>query len=152
MYRHIIVAIDDSPTSRKALDEAITLAKVHDARLDIVHAIDDQLVHVFHADGMITSKANELNHVLVSNGEALVEHAVDRARDSGIEAQPRLLHGHGEHADDMIAEAIKDSGADLLVIGSHGRRGVRRLLLGSIAENLVRKAGISVLIVRGMAD
>ena len=152
MYRHIIVAIDNSLTSRKALDEAITLAKVHDARLDIVHAIDEQLVHVFHADGVTTSKANELKHVLISNGEELVDHAVDRARAGGVDAHPRVLYGHGEHADDLIAEALQDSGADLLVIGSHGRRGVRRLLLGSIAENLVRKAGISVLIVRGMAD
>lgn len=152
MYRHIIVAIDNSLTARKALDEAITLAKAHNARLDIMHAVDEQLVHVFHADGVTTSKANELKHVLVSNGEELVDHAVDRARDSGVAAHPCLLRGHGEHADDLIAAAIEHSGADLLVIGSHGRRGVRRLLLGSIAENLVRKAGISVLIVRGMAD
>lgn len=152
MYRHIIVAIDNSLTARKALDEAITLAKVHNARLDIVHAIDEQLVHVFHADGITTSNANELKHVLVSNGEELVDQAAELARASGVDAHPRVLRGHGEHADEQIAEALQDSGADLLVIGSHGRRGVRRLLLGSIAENLVRKAGISVLIVRGMAD
>ncbi len=152
MYRHIIVAIDNSLTARKALDEAITLASAHGARLDIVHAIDEQLVHVFHAGGVTTSKANELKHVLVTNGEELVDHAVDRARAGGVEAHPVVLHGHGEHADDLIAQAIIDSGADLLVIGSHGRRGVRRLLLGSIAENLVRKADISVLIVRGLSE
>lgn len=152
MYRHIFIAIDDSDTSQKALDEAITLAKVHGARLEIAHAIDEQLVHVFHAGGVTTTRAHELHHVLVSGGEEVLAKAAEKAQGAGVEAHTRLLKGHGQHADDLIAEAVAASGADLLVVGSHGRRGVRRLLLGSVAENLVRKVGISVLIVRGLHD
>jgi len=74
---------------------------------------------------------------------------MQKARDAGVETRSRLLKGHGERADDLIADAVRESGADLLVVGSHGRRGVRRLLLGSVAENLIRKAGVSVLVVRG---
>ena len=149
MYRHIFVAIDDSPTSRKALKEAISLAKIHGATLEIAHAIDENLVHVFHSKGMTTTTRKELKKVLRTDAEACLEHAVERARKAGVEAAPRLLRGHGEHSSDVIASAIRESGADLLVVGSHGRRGVRRLFLGSVAENLVRKVGISVLMVRG---
>ena len=149
MYQHIFVAIDDSPTSRKALKEAISLAKIHSATLEIAHAIDENLVHVFHSKGMTTTTRKELKKVLRTDAEACLEHAVERARKAGVEAAPRLLRGHGEHSSDVIASAIRESGADLLVVGSHGRRGVRRLFLGSVAENLVRKVGISVLMVRG---
>jgi nucleotide-binding universal stress UspA family protein len=149
MYRHIFVAIDDSPTSRKALKEAISLAQIHGATLEIVHAIDENLVHVFHSKGMTTTTRNELKQVLRTNAEGCLERAAERARQAGVKTASRLLRGHGEHSSDLIASAIQESGADLLVVGSHGRRGVRRLFLGSVAENLVRKVGISVLMVRG---
>jgi nucleotide-binding universal stress UspA family protein len=150
MYRHILVAIDDSDTSQKALQEAITLAKLHGASLDIAHAIDEHLVHVFNAGGSTTASTHELKHVLVAGGEDVLGRAAAQARAAGIEPTTRLLRGHGQHPDDLIAEAVEVAQADLLVVGSHGRRGVRRLLIGSVAENLVRKVGISVLIVRGL--
>ncbi|MBW7861842.1 MAG: universal stress protein [Rhodocyclaceae bacterium] len=150
MYRHVFVAIDDSATSQKALEEAITVARIHGAELEIAHAIDEQLVHVFHAGGVTTTSASQLKNVLVSSGEEVLTRAVEHARTAGVQARAHLIKGHGKHADDLIADAVQSSGADLLVVGSHGRRGVRRLLLGSVAENLVRKVGISVLIVRGM--
>jgi nucleotide-binding universal stress UspA family protein len=98
---------------------------------------------------MTTTTRKELKQVLQTDAEACLERAVERARKAGVEAAPRLLRGHGEHSSDVIASAIRESGADLLVVGSHGRRGVRRLFLGSVAENLVRKVSISVLMVRG---
>nr|WP_296749573.1 universal stress protein [Thioalkalivibrio sp.] len=149
MYRHIFVAIDDSPTSRKALKEAISLAQIHGATLEIAHAIDENLVHVFHAKGMTTTTRKELKKVLRTDAEACLESAVKQAEKAGVKATPRLLRGHGEHNSDLIASAIQESQADLLVVGSHGRRGVRRLFLGSVAENLARKVSISVLMVRG---
>lgn len=152
MYRHILVAIDDSDTSNKALQEAIALAKLHEADLEIAHAIDEHLVHVFNARGDTATSVHELKHVLVAGGEDVLGRATGQAEAAGIRAKTRLLRGHGQHADDLIATAVEDSRADLLVVGSHGRRGVRRLLLGSVAENLVRKVGISVLIVRGLPD
>lgn len=147
MYKHVLIAIDDSDTSRKALEEAVAVAKAHNASLEIVHAIDEHLMHVFKANGK-----HELKHVLVAGSEDLLERAAAQAREGGIEAKTKLLRGHGEHADDLIATAVKAAKADLLVVGSHGRRGVRRMLIGSVAENLVRKVSVSVLIVRGMTD
>lgn len=149
MYKHVFIAIDESRTSQKALDEAIGVAKVHSALLEIAHAIDEHLVHVFHSGGVTTSNANQLKDALESGGKGVLNRALEQAQAAGVNARIHMLRGHGEHTDDLIAEAVKSSGADLLVVGSHGRRGVRRLLLGSVAENLVRKVGISVLIVRG---
>jgi len=149
MYRCIFVAIDDSPTSHKALREAIALAEIHGATMEIAHAIDENVMHVFHSKGMTTTTRNELKQVLRTQGEDCLERATERARQAGIHVKPHLLRGHGEHSSDLIASAVRESEADLLVVGSHGRRGVRRLLLGSVAENLVRKVGISVLVVRG---
>ncbi|TVP87272.1 MAG: universal stress protein [Thioalkalivibrio sp.] len=149
MYRHIFVAIDDSATSHKALREAISLCQIHGATLEIGHAIDENLVHVFHSKGMNTTTRNELKQLLQTNAADCLERAAERARQAGVKTEPSLLRGHGEHSADLIAAAVANSGADLLVVGSHGRRGVRRLLLGSVAENLVRKVHVSILVVRG---
>ncbi len=152
MYRHIIVAVDDSHTSRMALDEAIGLARLHHARLEIVHAVDESLVQAFNTHGVALVNARQLEQALVDNGNTVLSDALERARAAGVEAGTRLLATQDTHSADQIAEAVVDSGADLLVVGSHGRRGVRRLLLGSVAENLMRKVSISVLIVRGKHD
>lgn len=150
MYRHIIVAIDDSDTSRKALEEAILVARVQGASLEIVHATDESQMHVFHAGGMTTMSRDTVMHTASGHANACLEQAQARASEAGIQARTRLLHGNGQQPADLIADAVRTSDADLLVVGSHGRRGVRRLLLGSVAADLVRKVSISTLIVRGM--
>lgn len=149
MYRHILVAIDDSQTSRKALDEAVALAKLHGATLEIAHAVDESLVQAFNTHGVALVDPRQIEHALVESGRVIVEQAITTARASGVEATPRLLMTQDTHTADQIAEAVEAAGADLLVVGSHGRRGVSRLLLGSVAERLIRKVGVSVLIVRG---
>lgn len=149
MYKHILVAIDDSQTSRKALDEAIALAKLHGARLEIAHAVDESLVQAFTTHGAVLADARQLEGALVSGGQALLDEAVATARAAGLEPGRHLLVSADRHADEQIAKVVETAGADLLVVGSHGRRGVRRLLLGSVAENLLRKVTVSMLIVRG---
>lgn len=150
MYKHILVAIDDSRTSRKALDEAIALAKLHGARLDIAHAVDESMVQAFTTHGAVLADSHQLGGAMETGGEALLDEAVQTARAAGLEPGRHLLVSEDRHADDQIATAVERTGADLLVVGSHGRRGVERLLLGSVAESLLRKVTVSVLIVRGM--
>ena len=149
MYKHILVAIDDSQTSRKALDEAIALAKLHGAGLDIAHAVDESLVRAYAAHGAVLANAKQLEQAMLAGGQSVLDEGVATARAAGLEPGHRLLVSEDLHADDQIARAVEEAGADLLVVGSHGRRGVRRLLLGSVAENLLRKVAVSVLIVRG---
>ncbi|MBW7862235.1 MAG: universal stress protein [Rhodocyclaceae bacterium] len=149
MYKHIMVAIDDSQTSRKALEEAIAIARLHGAPLEIVHAVDEALVQAFKSHGAALADLGHLEQALEEGGSSLLEEAVDAAKSAGVEARKRLLTFPDTHAADQIATAAVESEVDLLVVGSHGRRGVRRLLLGSVAENLVRKVSTSILIVRG---
>lgn len=152
MYKHILIAIDDSPTSRAALDEAITLARLHGATLEITHAVDESLVEAFKAHGAALVNTDDLEKSLKTGAKALLAEAHETALQAGITARSRLLAFPDTHVADQIATAVEHSGADLLVVGSHGRRGFRRFLLGSIAENLVRKIGISMLIVRGQPE
>lgn len=149
MYSNILVAVDDSATSRRALDEAIALAKLHASRLEIVHAVDESMVDAFANHGVALASAEKLDDALLSSGHAVLDEALETARAAGIEPFGHLLTSHDQHAADQIAKAVTSANADLLVVGSHGRRGFRRLLLGSVAENLLRKVDISVLIVRG---
>lgn len=149
MYKHVFVAVDDSQTSHKALGEAIALARLHGAKLEIAHAVDESMVQAFTTHGVALVNAAQLEQALMDSGKSVLTQALEAAKAAGVDAVTQLLATQGTHSADQIAEAVGQSGADLLVVGSHGRRGFRRLLLGSVAENLLRKVGISVLIVRG---
>lgn len=149
MYKNILVAIDESTTSRRALDEAIALAKLHAARLEIVHAVDESVIDAFANHGVALANAEHLDNALLGAGQSVLAEAVETATAAGLAPASHLLTSHDLHAADQIAQAVTAANADLLIVGSHGRRGFRRLLLGSVAENLLRKVDISVLIVRG---
>lgn len=147
MYQHIIAAIDDSDTSTRAIREAVALANASGAELTLVHAVDEALfAHFTH-----TTLANRdaVESALISEGQSVLEKGAEIALEAGMEAKTKLLTSRHESTSDQINRAVIDSKADLLVVGSHGRRGVQRLILGSVAERLLKKVGISVLIVRG---
>lgn len=149
MYKHILIAIDDSETSSKALDEAILLARFHNAVLEIAHAVDESVLQTFSNHGMPEVDPGKIHYALLGSGRATLNEAVTKAKEAGLTPRERFLSSEDRSASDQIVTAVVDSGADLLVLGSHGRRGVKRMLLGSVAENLMRKVDISVLIVRG---
>lgn len=152
MYKHILVAIDDSSTAIKALAEAATLARMHGASLEIVHAVDEGPFRAFghHGDTSLIDP-DVVRTALESEGVGILAKAVAQVDLTGLQSTQRVLESDHAHVDDQIAEAVVKTGADLLVVGSHGRRGVQHLLLGSVAEKLLRKVSISVLIVRGEA-
>jgi len=148
MYRHILAAIDDSDTSRRAIREAVALAKSSGAELTLVHAVDEALfAHFTH-----TTIANRdaVQKALISEGQSVLDAAAQLAAENGLTPATRLLASEHQSPSDQITHAVRSLNADLLIVGSHGRRGVQRLILGSVAERLLRKVGISVLIVRGV--
>lgn len=149
MYKNILVAIDESSTSRRALAEAVALSKLHAARLEIVHAVDESMVDTLANHGGALTNVGQYDRALIESGKSVLATAVAAAREAGIEPVGHLLTSHDLHAADQIAKAVTNANADLLVVGSHGRRGFRRLLLGSVAEDLMRKVEVSVLVVRG---
>lgn len=144
-YRRILAAVDGSPAAAKGLREAIRVAKEEGARLVILHVVDE-----FYAfaplEGM--TPGVDLVPMLREGGERILAKARAAAGKASVEAQTVLRETVGGPAADAIVREAKKQRADLIVLGTHGRRGVRRLVMGSDAENVVRTAPVPVLLVK----
>ena len=146
MYQRILVPYDGSATSGRGLDEAIQLAKLTGARVRLVHLVD---VLSF-ATGFETA-ATYLDEVIPAMrraGEKILQEGQARAESAGVKADALLVDNIASRLSDAVTDQVKAWDADLIVIGTHGRRGVGRLLLGSDAEQIVRTAPVPVLLVR----
>jgi nucleotide-binding universal stress UspA family protein len=146
MYNHVLVAVDGSSTSNSALKEAISLAKDQGSTLHLVHVVDLTMAY-----SAVEWPYVEYKDALRTAGEKIIADCSTVARQSGVESDAALIVI--ERLDQRIYEAIEEEAkrwkADLIVIGTHGRRGFRRLLLGSVAEGLIRVASKPVLLIRG---
>ena len=140
--RTILVATDFSEHADHALAYAAELAERLDARLHLVHAIS---VPVLGIPEMGIAYGSMIMESTVKESQDALAALADRYRARAPVANTHLEVGDARDVIDRIAEAI---GADLIVIGTHGRRGVRRMLLGSVAEAVVRSAPCPVLTIR----
>ncbi len=148
-YRKILVPIDGSPTSDIGLDEAIRLARGQGAALRLVHVLDDLIV-VPGADSLVYLDSTVA--LLREKGTQIVEAARARARAQGVKVDAITLEMSGGRAAEPIVAEARRWGADLIVLGTHGRRGVTRLVMGSDAEEIVRGAPVPVLLVRATGE
>lgn len=146
MFKHILISIDDSDFSGKALERAIELCKSTGATLEIVHAVDESIFSHLRETTLI-DKGAALKAVMLEGTDTLGK-AIKVATDAGLSPKSELLSSDTLHTADQVAAHVKKSEADLLIVGSHGRRGIQRMLLGSVAEKLLRKVEISVMVVR----
>ena len=142
--RRVLHATDFAPTSRRALDAAISLAKLSHARLTILFVLAPVvLVPGQYIDGQtmaaLQTRARELS------GQQLASLAA-RARKAGVKTSVLLREGYTA---DQIVRACRSAKADLVVMGTHGRRGLPKFFLGSVAERVVATAPCAVLTVRG---
>jgi nucleotide-binding universal stress UspA family protein len=145
-YHQILVPVDGSPTSEKALDEAIRLAQLSGAKLRLVHVVDElSYVNGFES---AMNYVNEIIPLMREAGEKLLAQDRKKALDKGVSADCVLVVGGPGRICDHVAEQARRAKADLIVVGSHGRRGIGRVLLGSDAEQIVRHAPVPVLVVR----
>ncbi|MBV8036885.1 universal stress protein [Roseateles sp.] len=147
MYQRILVPTDGSTTSEKGLTEAITLAKLSGGRIRLIHVVDAMSVAIG-ADGF-ASYAAEVLPLLRDAGNQILQGARGRVEAAGIEVDDTLREVLSGRVADQIVEEAAAWKADLIVIGTHGRRGVRRLFLGSDAEQILRSATVPVMLVRG---
>jgi len=146
-YRKILVAVDGSAPSKKGLREAIRLARADRARLLVMHVVDEYPAFAALDAMMAGAPGADLVPALREAGKRTLARAVAAAKKAGVAAKPILREGFGPAAYPIVREA-KKIGADVIVLGTHGRRGVRRLVLGSDAEQVVRTASVPVLLVR----
>ncbi len=147
MYNRILVAVDGSETSNLALKEAIKLAKDQHATLRLIHVVDVTLIYTDLGAPFVL----EYQKAIQAAGQKVISACSDIVRDAGIEvdAATIAIDMLGEHIYEVIEDEAKRWQADVIVIGTHGRRGIRRILLGSVAEGVARVASKPVLLVRG---
>ncbi len=148
-YRKILVAVDGSPASRKGLREALRVARAENAQLFILHVVDEYPA-LAALDGMMAGAPGaDLVPALREGGKRVLAKAVAIAVKQKVKAKGILREMLSGPAAYPIVREAKKLRADLIVLGTHGRRGVRRLVLGSDAEQVVRSATVPVLLVRG---
>ncbi len=148
MYQRILVPIDGSATAARGLDEAISLAATVKGSLRLLNLTNDFPLIAEMASAVDLEKYREgLSQV----GRNVLDAAVERATARGVTADTVLRPLRGERVAEAIVEEAKSGECELIVIGSHGRRGFSRALLGSDAESVVRTSPVPVLVVRDPA-
>jgi len=146
MYQRILVPIDGSATAARGLAEAIALGRLTGARLQLVHVIDELSFALAAGEGLTFS--GDLLGLLRESGAAILAGAQASVRAAGLEVETVLKDGVAGRVADLVLDQAKAWGAELLVLGTHGRRGIGRLFMGSDAESIVRQAPMPVLLVR----
>jgi nucleotide-binding universal stress UspA family protein len=151
MFKRILVAIDGSPTANRGLKCAIDLAADQHAKLYIIHVLDDMAVAPSFDGSLFPAEYfDKMIESMRLAGRKLIAEAEKLALERDLEVQAVFLETLGQRvAQTIVAEAGRQN-ADLIVLGTHGRRGVRRLLLGSDAEAVLREARVPVLLVRSL--
>jgi nucleotide-binding universal stress UspA family protein len=148
MYKRILVPVDGSHTSTRGLQEAVKLAKDQRAMVKLMHVVDEWSV-TQNLDVM--GGAGDVLDMLEESGKKALKNAKTLADRHGIKAETAIYRNlSGRVADFIIREARKWR-ADLIVMGTHGRRGFSHVLLGSDAEAVVKQSPVPVMLVRGIA-
>lgn len=145
MYDRILVPFDGSVPSQRGLREAVTLARTLGSQLVLLHVIDGFPKQLEMASAEVYRQSIERLH---QRGEELLNQARTAATAAGVPAESLLRDIEMETVADAIVEQARKSQCALIVMGTHGRRGMRRLAMGSDAELVLRASPVPVLLVR----
>ena len=131
MFNTIMVPTDGSEYSKKAEDTALSLAKKLGSTIVAVHIIDDKLIYPY--------------EVLEEEGKSILKEVQKKGKEMDVEVKEILIVGSPTH--DM-AKITEKAGANLVVLSTHGKTGLERLIMGSVAENALKKISVPVLLVK----
>lgn len=145
-YKRILVPVDGSPTSAKGLKEAIKLARESRAKLLLVYVVEE---YAAFAAPELGANVGPLLDALSAAGRKALARIERSARAAGARPETLLVEDFGGRVADAIVQQAKRWRADLVVMGTHGRRGVKRVLLGSDADLVVRYSPVPVLLIPG---
>lgn len=145
MYKQILVPVDGSATSKRGFEEAMRIAKESGGTIRLVHVVDELVL----VDPEVPVYYQAMIESLRENGKAILAKSEAAVKAQGIPVQAVLLETMGMRAADLIVEQAAQWPADLIVMGTHGRRGLRRVVLGSDAELVIRQTTVPVLLLRG---
>ncbi|WP_049972362.1 universal stress protein [Haladaptatus cibarius] len=138
MYERILLPTDGSDAADRAIEQALNLAKTYDARLYVISIVDQTAIPP-------DVRADILYEELQEDGEQAVDDIEQKASDAGIDVRTSIPQGTPYRT---ILDFADDHDVDLIVMGTHGRRGIDRYLLGSVTEKVVRLSERPVLTVR----
>lgn len=149
MYRCILLATDGSPVAREAVGHGLSLARRLDSAARIVTVTERwwPLEMAVRARGGDADPVERYEALADAAAQEILEEAGEAARRAGIEAP--ALHVRDKAPAVGIVETARAQGCDLIVMGSHGRRGLEKLMLGSVANEVVVTSAVPVLIVKG---
>lgn len=145
-YKRILVPVDGSETSNKALVAALQFARDAGGRVRLMHSLDElAFVSGFEYSGDVIRIAREY-------ATKVLDDALAVAKAAGVEADTCLADAPAQRLGRMVADEARSWEADLIVVGTHGRRGLGRVLLGSGAEQVIRESPVPVLVIRGGSE
>ena len=150
MYSRILVPIDGSQAAMAGLQEAIKLCHSPVARLRLVHVVNEIIVASPFVVGTFDPIAfsTEIVQKLREDARALLSHAESLVRQHDVQVECEPLEALGRPAGEEIVRHAREWPADIIVMGTHGRRGIRRIVMGSDAELALRTSPVCVLLVR----
>lgn len=142
MFKRILVPVDGSDKSTDALKAAVKLARTNSGRVRLLHAVDEiAFLGATAYSAAIVESARQRAGEVLAEGLAL-------ARSGEVQADSELIDMPAQRLGHTVADAAREWDADLIVVGTHGRRGIERVLLGSGAEQIIREAPVPVLVIR----
>ena len=140
MFKKILCPVDFSDTSIKAANNAIKFASEVKAELTFIHVLDVQtLQNIADLSG---GGINDID-LLLAEEKPVLSKLKDEAEKNGVKVNTALTRGEPVN---IVLNQIKEGGFDLIIMGTHGKKGLTRLVLGSMAESIVRQSNIPVLL------
>jgi nucleotide-binding universal stress UspA family protein len=146
MYANILVPVDGSVPASLGLQEAIKLAQSLNARISLIHVVD--VYPLLTSEAVGASFDETLFDMLRRKGAEVLKQAAAAVTSAGIMVDAALVEAADVQVGECIVRQAREYHAELIVCGTHGRRGIRRLLMGSDAEYIVRHAPVPVLLVQ----
>lgn len=144
MFKHILLPIDGSPTSMVAIDKAVALAKAGSSAVTVIYVIDPYPFTGVGAD--FSYGQDQYLSAAKAEASAALAAAAERLQQAGLPQDTRVVESHSVWRG--ILDAADEVGADLVVMGSHGRRGLEKLVLGSVTQSVLSHTKINTLVVR----
>jgi nucleotide-binding universal stress UspA family protein len=141
MYERILVPTDGSESAAAAVEHGLDLAKQYDAELHVLFVADTRRV----STGAPAVSPSEVKTAMENRGAELTKRVAERAQEAGIDVVTAVREGA---PDETIRTYAEEESCDLIVMGTHGRTGLERYLLGSVTERTLRRARVPVLTVR----
>ena len=153
MWKHLLVPLDFSECAHRALELALGIALREDASLTLVHVTP--LPPNLPPDALVTppgaTMATRIDEYTTAGARARLEAIAVPLRDRGIDVRTFAVAARSNDVADELLRAVSAIGADAVVIGTHGRTGLSHLLLGSVAEKVIRRAAVPIITVRAHA-